>query len=232
VLVLLILAVVVVAALSAFGSGGRSAVGVSIPASASRLLPAGPPSPLVVAIRDDVRLQLPINQSQVTAIGYYGGGDGLLALDPVGHRLNEGFASRVVQRIFGGGGGGPGYYQLSGGTGPSTGVLNVGAAPGVDVYAPVDGVVVGLRDDVINGEKLGSRIEIQPAGQPGIVVAVSGLRADPALTVGSPVASGISKIGAVVDLSGVERLALARYTQDAGNHVSIELHAAESLAMQ
>jgi hypothetical protein len=36
-------------------------------------------------------------------------------------------------------------------------------------------------------------------------------------------------VGRVLDLSGVERQALSRFTQDAGNHVSIELRAAATL---
>ena len=50
--------------------------------------------------------------------------------------------------------------------------------------------------------------------------------ADPSLTVGSAVAKAASKIGVVVDLTGVERQALARYTQDAGNNVSLSVRPA------
>ena len=41
------------------------------------------------------------------------------------------------------------------------------------------------------------------------------------MSVGSAVAKAASKIGVVVDLTAVERQALARYTQDAGNNVSL-----------
>ena len=54
----------------------------------------------------------------------------------------------------------------------------------------------------------------------------------PALTVGSTLTAGTSKIGTVIDFSGVERQALARYTQDAGNQVAIEVHAAASLPLR
>ena len=43
--------------------------------------------------------------------------------------------------------------------------------------------------------------------------------------------SGATQVGAVVDLSGVERQALARYTNDAGDHVSIEIRPASTLAL-
>jgi hypothetical protein len=35
----------------------------------------------------------------------------------------------------------------------------------------------------------------------------------------------------VIDFSKVEQQALARYTQDAGNHVAIEVHPAATLAI-
>ena len=43
------------------------------------------------------------------------------------------------------------------------------------------------------------------------------------------VTSGSSKLGVVEDLSKVETQALARYTNDAGNHVLIEVHPAATL---
>jgi hypothetical protein len=45
------------------------------------------------------------------------------------------------------------------------------------------------------------------------------------------VISGRSRLGVVADLSRVERQALARYTNDSGNHVSVELRPAASLVL-
>jgi hypothetical protein len=223
------LTVFVVLVVSAFRSGGSPVIGTGTPASAARLLPAGPPEPLVIAVHDALRVQLPVNQRNVTAIGYHGAGDDALPLDALGRQANEGLFARAFHRIFGGGGGGLTYYQLGGGSGPSTGSLNVGAAPGTDVYAPVDGTIVGLRGYVLDGRTYGSVIDIQPSGEPSVVVSVTHLRPDPALTVGFDVSAGSSKIGSVLDFSSVERLALAKYTQDAGNHVEVELHSATAL---
>jgi hypothetical protein len=225
-LVLLAVILLVTLLLTAFGSGRHAAVQVPAPAPAKRLLPAGPPRPQVVALSGSLRIELPIAQAYVTAIGYHAGGDGSLPLHAVGRQVNEGFFSRLAHRIFGGGGGGLRYYQLSGGQGPSTAVLDVGAGPGTDVYAPVDGTVVGLIPYVVNGKQYGTRIEIQPSGAPSVVVSLSHLSPDPALSVGSSVAATTTKLGSVVDFSGVEKQALARYTQDAGNHVSIQVRSA------
>jgi hypothetical protein len=56
------------------------------------------------------------------------------------------------------------------------------------------------------------------------------LRPDPSLTVGSTVAATTSKIGTVVNVAGVERQALSRFTADSGNHVSMSVHNAAALS--
>jgi hypothetical protein len=165
----------------------------------------------------------------VTAIGYHAASDGALALQPFGKRANEGVLSRLFHKVFGGGGGGLHWYQLPGGEGAQTAVCDVGAAAGTDVYSPVDGTVVGLTDFVLDGHVYGKQIDLQPAGAPSVVVTLTGLRPDPALSVGSSVAAGSSKVGTIVDVSHAERQALAAHTQDAGNHVSIEVRAAATL---
>jgi hypothetical protein len=179
-----------------------------------------------VAVRGPVRLQLPISQSRLTAIGYHSAADGALALDPVGHQANEGLVQRVVHGIFGGGGGSPKWYSLSGG---DTSALDVGAPIGSDVYSPVDGTVMQIRPFVVEGKAHGSEIDIQPQTAPSLIVAVTQLVADPALTVGMPVVSGATKLGRVADLAVVEHQALSRYTNDAGNHVSVEVRTAPVL---
>ncbi len=225
-----VLAVAVTLLLTAFGSAEPSrVVGVTV-APAKRLLPARP-LPQVVAVRGALRLELPIAQSRVTAIGYHAAATGALALDPVGRAANEGLLGRVARRLFGGGGDGLRYYRLGGSGGSETAVLNVGAAPGTDVYSPVDGTVVGMTDYVVSGRKFGVRIDIQPADAPSLVVSLSHLRPDLGLRVGSSVASTVSKIGSLLDLSRAERQALARYTQDEGNHVALEVRPAATLSL-
>lgn len=231
-LALLAIALIVTLSLTAFGGGPAAVPSAQQPVPASRLLPAGPPAPLVVATQGALRLQLPIARPQVTAIGYHGAGDQALPLAPLGRQGNQGFLTRLVHRLFGGGGGGLTYYSLDGGTGASTGELDVGAAPGTDVYSPVDGTIVGLTPYVLNGKPYGQRIEIQPSDAPSVVVTLTNLNPDPSLTVGSAVASATSRVGTVIGLAKVERQALARFTQDAGDHVAITVQPAASLALR
>jgi hypothetical protein len=230
--ILLLLAAVLVPILllTAFGGSGAD-LQPAAPALAARLAPAGTPKPEVVAIYGTLRLQAPIAQSRITAIGYHGGTQGALALAPVGTQANEGVFGRLFHKLFGGSSGDVRWFQLPGGLGASTSALDIGGAAGTDVYAPVDGTVVGLHDLILDGRPYGQKLEIQPNGSPSVVVTISHLRADPALTVGSAVVASTSRIGTLLDFSAVEKQSLARFTQDAGNHVSIEIHPAAALGV-
>jgi murein DD-endopeptidase MepM/ murein hydrolase activator NlpD len=226
-LVLLASVAFVVLLLTAFGSGGSKAVRTAAPAPATRLLPAGPPRPQVVALEGSIRLMLPVSLQRVTALGYHASPDGALALRPVGRQVNQGLVGRVTRSLFGSGGGsGLRYYVLGGGSGPSTASLDVGAPPGTDVYSPVDGTVVGITPYVLAGKHMGARIDVQPNGNPSVVVSLTHLRPDPNLTVGSTVTATTSKVGTILDFTQIERQALARVTPDAGNHVAIAVRTA------
>jgi hypothetical protein len=220
----------VILLLSAFG-GSSHAVQAPAPASATRLLPAGPPTPEIVARLGSLHIQLPVSQSRVTAIGYQGGTEGALALSALGTQANAGALRRLVGAVFGSSHGRPRWYQLPGGQGPGSSSLDVGAPAGTDVYSPVDGTVLAIDDVVIDGRTLGSRIDIQPAGVPSLVVSVSHVKIDPALVVGSPLTAAGTKLGSVVDFSHAERQALARYTNDSGNHVVVEVHPSATLGL-
>jgi len=215
---------VVALVLTAFGGGTARP---PVPLASSTFTSAqAKPLPEIVALRGPVRLQLPIAQGRVTAIGYSAASDAL-PLAPYGQQANEGLISRVVHGIFGGSGGNPRWYQLGGG---GTNALDVGAVAGTDVYAPVDGIVAAIRPFIVMGKQYGSEIDIQPQSSQSLVVAVTQLSADPSLTVGSAVVSGTTKIGTVVDLASIEEQALAQYTNDGGNHVTIEVRAAPVVA--
>ena len=224
-LILLAAVALITLLLTAFGSGSSQPVRTTAPAPATRLLPAGPPRPQVVALEGPIRLMLPVSLSRVTALGYHASGDGALELRPVGRQVNEGLVGRVARSLFGGGGSGLRYYVLGGGEGPSTASLDVGAPPGTDVYSPVDGTVVGITPYVLAGKHMGARIDVQPSGNPSIIVSLTHLRPDPNLTVGSTVTATTSKVGTILDFAKVERQALARVTQDSGNHVAIAVYA-------
>jgi hypothetical protein len=217
---------------TAFGGGDHPTATITAPASAARLLPAGPAGMNPVARLGTLTLELPVNKSRITAIGFYASSDGSVSLTPLGSQANQGLLKRLAHAIFGGGSGSPHWYLLPGGDGPSTSALNVGAPAGTDVYSPVDGTIVGIEKVIIDGRTYGKRIEIQPTSAPSLVVSVSDLAADPSIAVGAAVTAGSSKLGTLLELSRFETQSLARYTNDAGNHVLIEVRPAATLAVR
>ena len=147
----------------------------------------------------------------------------------MGTQANAGLLKRLLHKIVGGGSGSPRWYLLPGGQGPSTSALDVGAAPGHRRLLARRRTIVGIGKLVLDGKVYGQRIDVQPISTPSLVVSVSRLTVDPSLVVGAMVTSGKSKLGVVRDLSKVEQQALARYTNDSGNHVLIEVHPAATL---
>lgn len=216
--------------LTAFGTWTATPVAPQ-PLSSTSVLRGGQPLPQIVALAGAVQIQLPVAQSAVTALGYHNTGDGSLALDPIGRQGNAGLFARLWHRLAGTTESLV-WYQLRGDRGPGTSALSVGAAPGTDVYSPVTGTVVGITDFVLSNRTYGARIDIRPQSAPSVVVSLTHLRPDPSLTVGSAVAKAVSKLGVVVDLTAVERQALARYTQDAGNNVALSVRPAAALSVR
>src|SRR5207247_8369299 len=121
---------------------------------------------------------------------------------------------RVARSLFGGGASGLRYYVLGGGVGPATSTLDVGAAPGTDVYSPIDGTIVGVTPYILDGKRFGARIDIQPTANPSIVVSLTHIQPDPSLTVGSTLASTTSKGGTIVDCTDAQPPARANDTTD------------------
>ena len=217
---------------TAFGGSDQPTGGIPAPAKAARLLPVGPPGREAIARLGALTIELPVNRSRITAVGYYAASDGALGLTPLGTQANEGLLKRLAEAIFGGDSGWPRWYLLAGGSGPATSALDVGAAPGTDVYAPTDGTIVGISKVILNGRTYGSRIDIQPSAAPSLIVSVSHVAADPSLAVGAMVTARASKLGVVLDFSKAEHQALSRYTNDAGNHVLVEVYPAASLELR
>ena len=103
-------------------------------------------------------------------------------------------------------------------------MLDVGAAPGTDVYAPVKGSVVAVSDIIVGGKRVGSRIDLRPSESPSVMVSVMNVRPDPSIAVGTPVLAASSKLGTAVDVASVEKQALAAHAPDGGNNVSISVY--------
>ena len=113
------------------------------------------PRPQMLATIGNLQIQLPVAAPALTAIGFHGSSDGSLSLQPVGRQANEGILARLWRRIAGARRDTPRWYQLEGGP-PGTNMLDVGTAPGTDVYAPVDGSVVAVRKLIVGASGSGA----------------------------------------------------------------------------
>ena len=214
--------VALVLVLSAWSGGRpRSPLGTT-PGASEQSLASEQPVPIVVARVGALSIKLPVARSAVTAIGYHASPD-TVALSPEGTQANEGLLARLFHRVVGSDNGGLNYYKLSGGVGTDNGALDVGAAPKTDVYAPVDGKIVQISPYIVNGVSFGNRIDIRPDTDATLIVSMTRLWPDPLREIGGSVIAGVTRVGSVVDFSKVERQKLARYTQDQGNHVTIEV---------
>jgi len=230
-LLVLVAIVIITLTLTAFGSTSARARPEIVPRARAAAVAVAPPRPQVVAVQGALRLQLPVPQERVSAIAYHAATQGALPLQPLGRRGNNGLLRRLVDRVLGTHRSGLTWYQLGGADGPPTSALDVAAPAGTDVYAPVDGTVVAVDDYVLNGKRFGSRIDIQPSTAPALVVSVIRVGTRAGVGVGQAVVAGRSRLGRVLDLAAVERQAIARYTQDSGNHVTLEVRSAAAPAL-
>jgi hypothetical protein len=224
--VVAVIAVLAAATLALTAFDGESSPNVSRPAPLP--VTSAPPSPQALAAVGNLRVQSPIAQGGVTAVGFHGSADGALVLKPVGPQRNEGLVARLWRKITGASKSGLAWYQLSGGP---LRTLDVGAVAGTDVYSPVDGTIVAIRDDVVSGKVVGAEIELRPTSAPSLVVSIQNVQPDPRLSVGANVAAGASKLGTVTNISRYERQALERYAAEGGNNIAIQVFPSATLGV-
>jgi hypothetical protein len=224
--VVAVIGVLAAATLALTAFDGESSPAVSRPAPAP--VTSAPPDLQVLATVGNLRLESPVAQGGVTAVGFHGSSEGALELKPVGPQRNEGLLARLWRRITGASKSGLAWYQLSGGP---LRTLDVGAVAGTDVYSPVDGTVVAIRDQVVSGSVVGAEIELRPASAPSLVVSIQNVRPDRELSVGANLAAGASKLGTVTNIARYERQALERYAAEGGNNVSIQVYPSATLGV-
>ena len=198
--------------LTAFGSGGSSTAEPPIPLDAVADATALSPQPRVLATIGNLHLQLPV-AARVADRDRVPRHERRLALAAAGRAAGERGPPRPalaprspVQRQRR-----PRAGTSSRAGPPGRTSLDVGAAPGTDVYAPVEGSVVAVGDLVIGGRNVGSRIDLRPSRSPSVMVSVLNVQPDPAIAVGSPVLAASSKLGTAVNLAAVEKQALAAH---------------------
>jgi len=208
-----LVAVVIAAIVLAFydtGSGGDGAVQsgqVASPVPPSAVADAPAPQRVVLGRAGQVEVVLPVPAKQVTAVLFH-------AVAEPG-AVNMAPASGVAHNVASDEDGAPG-----------TAGVDVGAPAGTTVYSPVDGVITAVMPHRIAGRPEGLEMVITPAGVPDVAVRVNHIEPGPdgvVPRVGTAVGAGRTVLGRVRDLSRVARFDIARYTNDAGNNVQVEL---------
>jgi len=197
------------------------------------VLPAGPPTPQVLATQGGLRLFVPIEQDRVTAIAYHQvAGSRAFSLEPTGHQANADLARRLWRRVFGDSSGGLRYFVSD----DSTDAVDVGAHAGTQIYAPVDGLIASVTPEVIGNKTAAVTVGISPTDDPSVVVYVghvsaSSAAAGDALRVGDSVSASRTPLGTVADMSKVEVSDLRKYVSDSGNNAQVWVEPAPTLAI-
>jgi len=208
VLAVAVIVAIVFAVTGGDGSGSASVGPVASPVPPSGITAAAAPQRVVMARSGRLEVVLPVAEKQVTAVYFRAAGDpGGIAMTP---------ASGLPHAVT----------QDEGTSGAALSAVDVGAPAGSVVYSPVDGVVTAVSPYRVLGSPEGLSIVLTPAGMPDVAVNVTHVEPGPdgaVPRVGSAVGAGRTVLGRVRDMSRVETPAIARYTNDAGNHVSVEL---------
>jgi hypothetical protein len=202
------------------------AVLVQTPDATERTAPidpgnAGPDTVLAEAAH--VEISTPIRPESITGLGYHPDGESLVEMAPRGENLSANPLLRLFvkgdtpEKIH--------YHMMdaAGRAGPQTGALDVGAAAGTKVYAPVSGVVTAIRPDpMMPGANV---VEIKPDANANVRVTVSLVRPSREDSAGVTihVTPGMTELGTVADSAEILDPQLSSYTSDAGNHVTISV---------
>jgi hypothetical protein len=211
-------------------NGSHVAAGPIMPRS---VLPAGPPTPQVLASQGGLRLFVPIEQERITAIAYHQvAGSRAFSLEPSGRQANADLARRLWRRVFGDSSGGMRYFVSDN----STDAVDVGARAGTRIYAPVDGLIASVTPEVIGGVTAAVTVGISPTDDPSVVVYVGHVKSDAAtsgdaLRVGDSVSASRTPLGTVADMSKLEISDLRKYVSDSGNNAQVWIEPAPTLAI-
>ncbi len=103
---------------------------------------------------------------------------------------------------------------------------DIGGPPGADVYAPVSGTIIKIKEYKLYRKWDDYEIHIQPKGWPDldlVMIHVSDLSAE----VGDEVVGGVTRIAAIRKLSTKVHHQLREYTGDGGDHAHIQVNNAK-----
>lgn len=202
----------------------------------------GPPTP-VFAYYQDVELNLVVSEEDLTEIGFHrASGDRALPMvsllpdadlnaadgsNGTGRVPAEVDPDSLERRVLGGS-----VLRMwrSSRPGPPDNAVDIGAAPGSTVYAPVSGTVIAVKQYELYGKCDDLELHIRPAGRNDIDVVMIHI-SDVSVRVGDAVTAGVTPVAKVRKLSDRIDHQLGWYSTDAGDHVHMQLNRIEAPAL-
>ncbi|MCL4079486.1 M23 family metallopeptidase [Coriobacteriia bacterium Es71-Z0120] len=104
--------------------------------------------------------------------------------------------------------------------------IDCGADPGMDVFAPLSGVVVAVRPYKLYGRYDDFEIHLRPDGFDDFDLVLIHVD-DVSVRAGDRVEGGVTRIACVRKMSDKTDLQLAAYTKNGGDHVHVQLNRVE-----
>jgi hypothetical protein len=201
-------------------------------AAAGPAEPERDPTPLV-ATEGGTEIHLAIDPAELTAIAFHqASGDYVLhmtslvpdadmaaanelkAVPPVadGAVFDDGVWHGCVLRLW-----------RSNRSGQPDSALDMGAAPGTAVWSPLDGTVIEVRPYLLYDKYEDFEIHIRPEGRDDVDAVLIHVQ-DVRVKAGEAVKGGVTRIGAVRQMSDKMDIQLGGYTTNGGDHTHFQLN--------
>lgn len=184
---------------------------------------AGVAQRIVVARIDAVDLLLPVKAEATTAVAFHPvDNTDAIGLAPVGERADDGAVATRLSEVFSSGGG-TRYYLMDGNgndDSSETAGLDVGAVPGVFIYAPADGKVTSVKEYDLLGRYPDTEIQITLADDPSVLLVITHV-GHPAVSLGDEVTAGETALGRLRRFPSQVDQSISEFTTDNGDHVQI-----------
>jgi murein DD-endopeptidase MepM/ murein hydrolase activator NlpD len=178
----------------------------------------------VFARIDERNLVLPVPARDATIIAYRPLSDErAYSLLPIGRQINSGVVSRGLERVFSDEDSVRYYLIKSKGRGGAATVgVDIGAAPGTPITAPISGQVSGVKTYQLYGKYEDVQIDIRPDGLSGVEISLLFVE-EPVVSIGQTVVAGKTQLGKVRAPQGDLGEQLSQLTRDSGGHVHLQV---------
>lgn len=187
-----------------------------------------PEGKILLAQAGKIKIYLPFPAEELTLVAFHQAmKDDVKELSPMGRERKKVLPSRAYNEVRS-------HFSTSdpmvyikllrpGRPGNSNRAIDIGASAGTKVYAPVSGKVIKAEDYSLYGKYKDSMLTICPDAWPEVEVTIYHLQGV-VVKPGQRLIEGQNEIGKIRDVSVYFKSQLSDYTNDAGNHVHIQVN--------